>query len=93
MRSRSAFLDALRLVLLTLREAGSRATNTPRQTMNPPKCRPIQPKPSFLGAFHPMGLHFGRNNAQDRDLIATNRGELHYTSVRHADDMQPAGFV
>ena len=40
-----------------------------------------------------MGLHFGRNNAQDRDLIATNRGELHYTSVRHADDMPPAGFV
>ena len=74
MRSRSAFLDALRLVLLTLREAGSGATNTPRQTMNPPKCRPIQPKPSFLGAFHPMGLHFGRNNAQDRNLIATNRG-------------------
>ena len=74
LRSRSAFLDALRLVLLTLREAGSGATNTPRQTMNPPKCRPIQPKPSFLGAFHPMGLHFGRNNAQDRNLIATNRG-------------------
>ena len=48
--------------------------NKQRQTMNPPKCRPIQPKPSFLGAFHPMGLHFGRNNAQDRDLIATNRG-------------------
>ena len=48
--------------------------NKQRQTMNPPKCRPIQPKPSFLGAFHPMGLHFGRNNAPDRDLIATNRG-------------------
>ena len=40
----------------------------------PPKCRPIQPKPSFLGALHPMGLHVGRNNDQDRDLIATNRG-------------------
>ena len=38
--------------------------NKPHQTMNPPTCRPIQPKPSFLGAFHPMGLHFGRNNAQ-----------------------------
>ena len=74
LRSRSAFLDALRLVLSTLREAGSRATNTPRQTMNPPTCRPIQPKPSFLGALHPMGLHVGRNNDQDRDLIATNRG-------------------
>ena len=31
-------------------------------------------KTVVLGAFHPMGLHFGRNNAPDRDLIATNRG-------------------
>ena len=42
--------------------------------MNPPKCRPIRPKPSFVGAWHLMGLHFGNNNAPDRDLIATNRG-------------------
>ena len=40
-----------------------------------------------------MGLHVGRNNAQDRDLIATSRGELHYTSIQHADDTPLAGFV
>ena len=54
--------------------AASRATDKPHQTMNPPKCRPIRPKPSFVGAWHLMGLHFGNNNAPDRDLIATNRG-------------------
>ena len=56
---------------LPLRLAGSRATNKPHQTMNPPKCRRIQPKPSFLAACHPMGLHFGRNNAPDRGSDAT----------------------
>ena len=54
--------------------AASRATDKPHQTMNPPKCRPIRPKPSFVSAWHLMSLHFGNNNAPDHDLIATNRG-------------------
>ena len=45
--------------------------NKPRQTINPPKCIPIQPKPSVLSACHLMGLHFGRNNAPDRGPDAT----------------------
>ena len=35
--------------------AGSRANNTPCQTPNPPKRRPIHPKPSVLGSLLPNG--------------------------------------
>ena len=48
--------------------AGSRATNTPRQTRHPPKRSPIQPKPSLLGSCRPMGLHFGGHTPSSRGL-------------------------
>ena len=31
-----------------------------------------------------MGLHFGGHTTANRGVTATNRGELHYTGVRHA---------
>ena len=34
---------------------GPCANNTPRQTPNPPKCRPIQSKPAVFGVFSPNG--------------------------------------
>ena len=40
-----------------------------------------------------MGLHFGDRTASNRGRAATNRGELHYTGVRHAGDTPPEGFV
>ena len=40
-----------------------------------------------------MGLHFGDHTASNRGRAASNRGELHYTGVRHADDTPPEGFV
>ena len=91
MRSRSAFLDALRLVLLTLREAGSRATNTPDNESA--KAQTHSAKTVVFGCLSPNGSALWPQQRPDRDLIATNRGELHYTSVRHADDMPPADFV
>ena len=39
-----------------------------------------------------MGLHFGGRAASSRGVTATNRGELHYTRVRHAGDTPPKGF-
>ena len=45
---------------LPLAISGSRATNTPRQTPNPPKRRPIQPKQPVFSVFHRGGLWFGR---------------------------------
>ena len=41
----------MRIKGLTRIFSGSRATNTPRQTPNPPKRRPIQPQPSVLVSF------------------------------------------
>ena len=76
----------VRIKGLTRIFSGSRATNTPRQTPNPPKRRPIQPQPSVLVSFCPMGLHCGGRTASSRGLAVTNRGELHYTRVRHAGD-------
>ena len=61
---------------------GQRTNNTPRQTPNPPKRRPIQPKQAFFAVFRPMGLHFGGHATSSRGLTVTNRGELHYTGVR-----------
>ena len=40
-----------------------------------------------------MGLHFGDRTASNRGRAAINRGELHYTGVRHAGDTPPEGFV
>ena len=40
-----------------------------------------------------MGLQFGNHAASSYGLTATNRGDLHYTRVRHAGDTQPEGFV
>ena len=40
-----------------------------------------------------MGLQFGHNTTANCELTVTNRGELHYTGVRRADDTPPAGFV
>ena len=61
--------------------------------MNPPKRRPIQPKPSFLGAFHPTGLHFGNYYAPARGPYATQRGELRHPRLRHAGETPPEGFA
>ena len=60
---------------------GQRTNNTPRQTPNPPKRIPIQPKQAFFAVFRPMGLHFGGHATSSRGLTVTNRGELHYTGV------------
>ena len=40
-----------------------------------------------------MGLHFGGHTTANRGLAVTNRGELHYTGVRHAGDTPREGFV
>jgi len=40
-----------------------------------------------------MGLHCGGRTASSRGLAVTNRGELHYTGVRHAGDTPQEGFV
>ena len=40
-----------------------------------------------------MGLHFGGHTPSSRDRAATNRGELHYTGVRHADDTPQKGVM
>ena len=61
---------------LTLTIAGSRATNTPRQTPNPPKRRPIQQKQAIFSDFHPMGLHFGDHTPSSRVCAAANRGGI-----------------
>ena len=73
--------------------AGSRATNTPRQTRHPPKRSPIQPKPSLLGSCRPMGLHFGGHTPSSRGLAPPLGGELHDTMARHAGDTPQEGFV
>ena len=48
--------------------SGLRATNTPRQTPNPPKRRPIQQKQAIFSDFRPMGLHFGGHIPSSRGL-------------------------
>ena len=72
---------------LPLAISGSRATNTPRQTPNPPKRRPIQPN-SLFSAFLPMCLHFGGHITANCGRAATKRGgiALHGgpTRQRHA---------
>ena len=83
----------MRIEGLTRMFKGLGATNTARRTSNPPKCRPIQPQPSVLVSFCPMGLHCGGRTASSRGLAVTNRGELHYTRVRHAGDTPQEGFV
>ena len=50
------------------------ACNTPRQTPNPPKRRPIQPKQPVFSVFCPMGLHFGGHITPSRGRAATKRG-------------------
>ena len=55
---------------------GSRANNTPRQTANPPKCRPVQPKEDIFSDFRPMGLYFGGHTTSKRGRAATNRGGM-----------------
>ena len=40
-----------------------------------------------------MGLYFGGHTTANRGLAVTNRGELHYTGVRHAGDTPREGFV
>ena len=69
------------------------ACNTPRQTPNPPKRRPIQPKQPVFSVFCPMGLHFGGHITSSRGRAATKRGELHDTGVRHADNTPSGGFM
>ena len=69
------------------------ACNTPRQTPNPPKRRPIQPKQPVFSVFCPMGLHFGGHITPSRGRAATKRGELHDTGVRHADNTPSGGFM
>ena len=78
---------------LPLAISGSRATNTPRQTPNPPKRRPIQPKQPVFSVFCPMCLHFGGHITANCGRAATKRGELHYTGARHASDTPREGFV
>lgn len=53
---------------------GPRAHNTPHETMNPPKRRPIQRKPSSLGACRPTGMHVGNNNAPAHGPTAPSGG-------------------
>ena len=64
----------VRIEGLTRMFKGLGATNTARRTSNPPKCRPIQPQPSVLVSFCPMGLHCGGRTASSRGLAVTNRG-------------------
>ena len=40
-----------------------------------------------------MGLHFGGHTTANHARAAANRGELHYTGVRHAGDTPSEGFV
>ena len=83
----------MRIKGLTRMFRGSRASSAPRLTPNPPKCRPIQPKLSYLGSFHRDGLHLGRNANRKRDLTTTNRGELRHPRLRHAGDTPSEGFA
>ena len=73
--------------------AGSRVRNKPCQRPDPPKRRLIQPQQAFFTVFHPMGLHFGGHTTANHARAAANRGELHYTGVRHAGDTPSEGFV
>ena len=57
------------------------------------KRRLIQPQQAFFTVFHPMGLHFGGHTTANHARAAANRGELHYTGVRHAGDAPSEGFV
>ena len=59
---------------LPLAISGSRATNTPRQTPNPPKRRPIQLKQPVFSVFCPMCLHFGGHITANCGRAATKRG-------------------
>jgi len=72
---------------------GPRAHNTPRETMNPPKRRPIQPKPSSLGAFRPTGMHVGNNNAPAHGPTPPSVGELRHPRLRHAGDTLLESYV
>ena len=69
--------------------AGSRATNTPRQTRHPPKRSPIQPKPSLLGSCRPMGLHFGGHTPSSRGLAPPLGGNC----TTRGPDTPQEGFV
>ena len=83
----------MRIEGLTRMFKGLGATNTARRTPLCPKRRRPRPQQPVCSVICRGGLHFGRNNAPDRDLIVTNRGELHYTRVRHAGDTPQEGFV
>ena len=73
-RPRARLVVHVRIKGLTRMFRGSRANNTPRQTANPPKCRPIQPKQAIFSDFRPMGLHFGGHTTSNRGHAATTRG-------------------
>ena len=67
--------------------SGLRATNTPRQTPNPPKRRPIQQKQAIFSDCHPIALHFGGHIPSSRGLAPSIGGiALHGgpTRRRHA---------
>ena len=83
----------VRIEGLTRMFKGLGATNTARRTPLCPKRRRPRPQQPVCSVICRGGLHFGRNNAPDRDLIVTNRGELHDTRVRHAGDTPQEGFV
>ena len=67
--------------------SGLRATNTPRQTPNPRKRRPIQQKQAIFSDCHPIALHFGGHIPSSRGLAPSIGGiALHGgpTRRRHA---------
>ena len=77
----------MRIKGLTHIFSGLRATNTPRQTPNPPKRRPIQQKQAIFSDCHPIALHFGGHIPSSRGLAPSIGGlALHGgpTRRRHA---------
>ena len=66
--------------------------HAPRQTPNPPKCRPIHLKQPVFSVFRPMDLQFRSRTASSCGLVVTDRGELRHTGVRHAGDTPTQRF-